>query len=102
MLFRSAAKAAVAAERTKYAHLPYGEPMYCGFAWVHIPDGRSPLVNAMKKLGVGSKHWARGWEVWNPGDHPGQSMEIKEAGARAYAEVLKRHGFDARAYSRAD
>ena len=23
----------------------YGEPMYCGFAWVDISDGRDPFVN---------------------------------------------------------
>ncbi len=99
---KAAAVAAVAADVAKYAHLPYGEPAYCGFAWVEIPDGRSPLVREMKKMGVGSKHWKKGWLVWSPGEHRGQSMDIHEAGARAYAAHLRQHGFEAVMGSRAD
>lgn len=99
---KKAAVDAVEKMRAQYAHLPYGEPAYCGFAWVEIPDGRSPLVREMKRCGVGQKHWKKGWMIWGPGDHRGQSMDIHEAGARAYAQVLREHGFAAHAASRAD
>lgn len=94
---KAAAKQAVAEALSRY-----GEGAYCGFAWVQIPDGRSPLVREMKKMGVGSKHWQKGWQVWSPGEHHGQSMDVHEAGARAYAAFLRQHGFEAFMGSRAD
>jgi hypothetical protein len=80
----------------------HGEPMYCGFAWVEIPNGRSPFVNWCKKNGVGSKHWRKGWNIWNPAGNHTQSMDIKEAGAHAFTQVLSKHGIDAWMGSRAD
>ena len=80
----------------------YGEPMYCGFAWVDIPNGRSPFVNWCKKNGIGSKHWKKGWQIWRPTDNMTQSMDILEAGAYAFAQVLRKHGIDAVSGSRAD
>jgi hypothetical protein len=79
-----------------------GEGAYCGFAWVEIPDGRSPLVKQMKAMGVGDKHWKKGWQVWSPGKYHGQSMDIHEVGARAYAKALRDCGYDAHAASRPD
>lgn len=80
----------------------YGEPFYCGFAWVDIDNGRSPFVNWCKKNGVGSKHWRKGWCIWNPAGNGTQSMDVKEAGAYAYAAVLRNYNIDAQAGSRAD
>jgi hypothetical protein len=40
--------------------------------------------------------------MWNPGGSFTQSMDIKEAGAQAYADVLRQHGLDAYMMSRAD
>ena len=80
----------------------HGEPLYCGFAWVHIPNGRHPFVNWAKKVGLGSKHWSKGWSIWNPIDDHTQSMDLKEIGAQAFAEVLNKHGIDAYMGSRAD
>jgi hypothetical protein len=97
-----AAKNAVSVMSAKYAHLPYGEPAYCGFAWVELPDGRSPAVREMRRHGIGSKHWRKGWMIWSPAQYGGQSMDIHEAGARAYAAVLRSHGIEAHAASRAD
>lgn len=99
---QKAAQDAVADMVAKCKHLPYGEPAYCGFAWVEIPDGRSPLVREMKRCGVGSKHWKKGWMVWGPGNHSGQSMDIHSVGANAFAKVLRDHGFDANSCSRPD
>ena len=79
-----------------------GEDDYCGFAWVEIPNGRSPFVSWCKKNGVGSKHWKKGWQLWRPADVFTQSMDVNEAGALAFAEVLKAHGIQAHPCSRAD
>jgi hypothetical protein len=40
--------------------------------------------------------------VWKHGVSCTQSMDIKEAGAEAYAEVLREFGINAHACSRAD
>lgn len=80
----------------------YGEPMYCGFAWVDLPSARTPFVTWCKKNGVGSKHWKKGWQIWNPAGNFTQSMDIKEAGAHAFAQILNKHGIDCRTGSRAD
>lgn len=80
----------------------YGEPMYCGFAWVDISNGRDPFVNWCRKNNVGKKHWNKGWVIWNPTGNLTQSMDIKETGARAFAKVLRDNGIDAYMGSRAD
>ena len=92
--------AAVDAE-TKFK-AQYGEPWFCGFAWVNIRPGNSPLANQLKKLGLARKSYEGGVDVWNPGGSFTQSMDVKEAGAEAFAEVLKKYGFKAYARSRGD
>ena len=72
----------------------------CGFAWVHLPVARGPLVAELKRLGAGHKNYRRGYDVWVRGF--GQSMQRKEAYARAYAGVLNEAGHDAYADSRMD
>ena len=87
----------------------YGEPMYCGFAWVTV----YPEHKGNTKLGKGErrtlesmgfkKDWTgKAWQLWNPTGYAGQSMDVKEAGAQAYAEVLRNYGFKAYMGSRAD
>ena len=87
----------------------YGEPMYCGFAWVTVyPEhkGNTKQGKAERKIleAMGfRKDWTgKAYELWNPGNYAGQSMDVKEAGAQAYAEVLRTAGFKAYAGSRAD
>ena len=80
----------------------YGEPWYCGFAWVNITPGNCQMANYLKKNGHARKSYDRGVDVWNPGGSCTQSMDIKEAGAGAFAEVLRKHGIKAYARSRAD
>jgi hypothetical protein len=80
----------------------HGEDAYCGFGWVEIPNGRSPFVNWCRKNGVGKKHWHKGWCIWRPTGLSTQSMTIQEVGAEAFVEVLRNHGIDAWACSRAD
>jgi len=95
------------------------EPMYCGFAWVIVPKRENPeLIKALRvaatlvhgrdmghatgysKKGV---HGSADWKFHGPGQYSGQSMDIKEAGARAFVEYLTEHGVvGAFAESRAD
>ena len=81
----------------------YGEPMYCGFAWVDVKErSNSKLGKALQSVGF-SKSWRSGvLQLWDPAQHRGQSMDCKEVGAQAYAEVLQKHGFKAYMGSRAD
>ena len=81
----------------------YGEPMYCGFAWVNIygVKGNTKLGRAMKQAGY-TKSYDGSIQIYNPAGYGGQSMDVKEAGAQAYAEVLRQYGFKAYMGSRAD
>lgn len=82
----------------------YGEPMYCGFAWVHIDDARDPFVKYFRSKFPDAGHHGhpKGWDIWNPGGSYTQSMEVKEQGAEAFAKVLRDAGINAYAQSRAD
>ena len=80
----------------------------CGFAWVSIyPEhkGNTKAGKAeralLKELGF-RPSYDRDFQRFNPGDWMGQSIDIKEAGAVAAANVLKKHGFRAYAGSRLD
>ena len=75
----------------------------CGFAWVNIwgVKGNSKLGRKLKAAGV-PQDYTRAFSIWNPGGYGGQNIAIKEAGAQAYATVLKGYGFDATAGSRLD
>lgn len=99
-IYDEALAAGIKAEQDYLAQ--YGEPMYCGFAWVELPNGRSKFVNWLKKQNIGSKHWKKGWQIWRPTNNHTQSMDILEAGAYAFVKVLRAHGIDAVSASRAD
>jgi hypothetical protein len=81
----------------------YGEPMYCGFAWVDVKTrSNSKLGKALQAVGF-KKSWQSGvLQLWDPAQHRGQSMDCKEVGASAYAEVLRSYGIPAYMGSRAD
>ena len=81
----------------------HGEPMYCGFAWVDVFGVRSnsKMGAALKKVGF-RKSYEKTLQLWNPGGSFTQSMDVKEAGAAAYASVLRKYGIDAYVGSRAD
>lgn len=82
--------------------LAYGETMYCGFAWVNIRPGNCNIANYLKKTGKAGKSYSGGVDVWNPGGSYTQSMDVKETGARAFADVLRKYGFNANALWCAD
>ena len=69
----------------------YGEPMYCGFAWVDVYVTRTNSKEAKLLESVGFKKSYRA-----------KSMDCREVGAQAYADVLRAYGFRASMGSRAD
>ncbi len=72
----------------------------CGFAWVKF-KGNTEFGRWMKKYGKASKSYPNGLCRWV--SEGGQSVERKEAYARAYAKVLNEAGIaDAYADSRLD
>ena len=87
----------------------YGEPMYCGFAWVTVypkHKGNTKLGKAeravLELLGMRKDYTGRAYQLYNPSGWAGQSMDVKERGATAAALVLRKYGFTAYAESRAD
>ena len=86
----------------------HGEPMYCGFASVKIRPARGAFVKFLKAHGIGDNAWNGGWSISyysmmqdQPYSHT-QSMDIKEHGCQAFAEVLEKYGMRAHMESRAD
>ena len=82
----------------------HGEPGYCGFAWVDVYVDRTNSKQAKELIAAGFRkdYKPKCLSVWNPGGSFTQSMDIKEAGAHAFAEVLRKAGLNAYAGSRAD
>ena len=103
----SAAKAAVAKMLDEWTQNTggnqYGEPMYCGFAWINIYGikGNTKLGKRFKAAGV-ERSYDGSLQIYNPSGHRGQSMDVKEAGAEAAAQVFTKYGFKCYAGSRAD
>jgi hypothetical protein len=59
----------------------------CGFAWVHIPDGKSSFARWCVKSQIGHKSYRGGVDISaRTGD---QSMQRNEAYAVAYAQSLR-------------
>ena len=82
----------------------YGEPMYCGFAWVEVKQrSNTKLAKALLDCGFSKSHTRAGiLECWNPSEYGGQSLDFKEIGAEAFAEHLNTYGIKAHACSRPD
>ena len=114
-----AAQATNAANTAKDAYLAkwkeatggneYGEPMYCGFGWVQCtPEHKGNTTlgkqerRVLEAMGFKKDWTGKAWQLWSPGGYNGQSMDVKEAGAQAYAETLRQYGFKAYMGSRAD
>lgn len=80
----------------------------CGFAWVHVTDGRSAFVKWLKKNGLSRSDVYGGYNIsvnnnnFRPPYGYNQSMARKEAHAEAMAAVLKNYGVKCRATSRID
>lgn len=81
-----------------------GEQWYpCGFAWVKIKPARGRFVSMLKDMNIGrTDTFGGGYSIWNPSGHHTQWMDAKYAGAKAFAEVLKKNGIQATACERMD
>lgn len=79
-----------------------GDKYPCGFAWVNISPGTSAIARELKKRGDARKSYSGGVDVWNPGKSFVQNVDIKYAGARAFADVLQKYGVKAYAMDRLD
>jgi hypothetical protein len=98
----------------------YGEGAMCGFAWCSI-EGNEPLARYCRRRAkesvssttgldqeilarrfYGSKGYPKGWRWWNPGDYAGQSIDVKEEGARAFREKMAEYGIRVDVGSRYD
>ena len=107
-ILAEAKAAAVAAANEMYEKIG-GDRFACGFAWVDIYGYEGKKIRANSKLGkaliangVRKHEWKKCFDIWNPSDLNVQNIDIKEAGAQAYAKVLKSYGFEAYMGSRLD
>lgn len=101
-LVQNARAAAAQAETDFLAR--HGEPAYCGFGWVEVYVDRTNSKEARELIATGFRksYKPRCLTLWTPGAYHGQSMDVKEAGAHAFARVLSNSGLKAYACSRAD
>ena len=81
-----------------------GDRGACGFAWVEIFGVKLNTRQGKEFVRLGFRRPYEGApiQLWNPSRSPVQNIDIKEMGAAAYAEVLKRHGFKAYVGTRLD
>lgn len=87
-------EATAAATAAGLAHLTKigGDQYPCGFAWVNIKPARGQWVATMKRLSIGHTDEYGGYSILNPAIISCQNMDAKEAGARAFATVLRGYG----------
>ena len=74
----------------KAFYAKHGDRDACGFAWVNVWGVRSnsKLGKWLQAAGF-RKDYTGSLQLWNPGKAAAQSIDVLEAGAYAYAEVLK-------------
>ena len=109
MIIQEATEAAHAAANKFLQEKLGGQDQYsCGFAWANIYKfggknirGNSKLGKALKANGI-DQDYNRTFQIWNPSGLPVQNIDTKEVGARAFAEVFTKYGFEAYAGSRLD
>jgi hypothetical protein len=75
----------------------------CGFASTKIygVKGSTRIGKALSAAGV-RKSYDGSFELWDPSKFGCQNVDTLEEGARAAAEVFKKYGFKAYAWSRLD
>lgn len=98
------ARAISEAQKAAKAHHDTNPHWYpCGFAWVNIKPARGKVVAHLKSIGLGrTDDYYGGYSIWNPSGHHSQHMYTLEAGARAFAEVLRAAGIKANVHTRLD
>jgi len=75
----------------------------CGFAWVNVSGVKlsTKLGKEFAEIGF-RKSYGGGIDLWNPSGSYVQNMDVKYAGAVAYAAVLRKYGISAYAQERLD
>jgi hypothetical protein len=75
----------------KEAHVKYGgDRGACGFAWVNVYGVRSNSRLGKTLISFGfRKDYTGSLQLWNPSKAGVQSLDILEAGAEAYAQVVR-------------
>jgi hypothetical protein len=74
----------------KAFHAKHGDRDACGFAWVDVYGVRSNSKVGKWLAAAGfRKSYTGSLQLWNPSGFPTQSISILEAGAEAYAAVIK-------------
>tara|TARA_R110000782_G_scaffold72227_2_gene144709 strand:+ start:3293 stop:3634 length:342 start_codon:yes stop_codon:yes gene_type:complete len=98
----AAVKQAVAeATRTTQSYLAqYGEGA-CGFSWVDVYGVRSNSVlgKALIANGFRKDSYAKSLKFWSPDKTYTQSVDAKEAGARAFVDVMRNTFSDIKIYA---
>lgn len=80
-----------------------GDNYPCGFAWVNIKPARGQFVKVLKEMKIGrTDDYYGGYTIGNPSGIPCQNVDAKEAGARAFAEELRKYGVKIRVGTRWD
>ena len=79
----------------------------CGFASIHISPARGKFVSYLKRCNIGGAAYGGGYrissyDVCTQEPKWCQSMDVKFAGASAFAKVLRDHGINASARSQMD
>ena len=94
------AKQASMAEYSKWG----GDRGACGFAWVEVYVDRTNSKQAKELLAAGFRkdYKPKCLSMWDPAGLPVQNVDIKEAGAYAYANYLTALGLKAYGCSRLD
>jgi hypothetical protein len=84
------AAAMAARQAAKAFYDQHGDRDACGFAWVDVYGVRSNsrLGRTLQSYGF-SKSYTGSLQLWNPSKAGTQSISILEAGADAYAAVLR-------------
>ena len=98
-----AAEAEAEFATNKYLQEVGEHPFNCGFAWVEAKvRGNSKVGKMLKERGFKKPYVGTGLSLWNPSNSFTQDMSAKQAGAEAYAKVLRDAGIEIEVRSRLD
>ena len=94
------------AEATKFFYERLGgvDQFACGFGWTEVYVDRTNSAQAKELIAAGFRkdYKPKCLSMWDPAGLPVQNIDIKEAGAYAYANYLTALGLKAYAGSRLD
>ena len=102
-IHEEALEAARNASTEAFARMGNKDNYPCGFAWVNVSG-----IKLSTKLGKEfaavdfKKSYYSGIDLWNPSGSYVQNMDVKYAGAVAYAKVLQKYGIHAYPQERMD